>query len=148
MCSDSLAWKMPNVSMPGAARSMLLIVNLALLPTLTSLQAWPGWKTGCPTCGQKPKNAIEQQLHVVGVLRFFVLFVFRQLPKVYLSCHCATWSVLPPCAARLMPGYLHASRAFLTYPAMQQRSLSVPNGKHILIPGTVLTLEEPFSNTL
>lgn len=81
MCSDSLAWKMPNVSMPGAARSMLLIVNLALLPTLTSLQAWPGWKTGCPTCGQKPKNAIEQQLHVVGVLRFFCALCFSAIAK-------------------------------------------------------------------
>lgn len=55
----------------------------------------------------------------------FVLFVFfRQLPKVYLSCHCAT------CAARLMPGW----RAFLTYPAIQQWSVSVPNGNHICIP--------------
>lgn len=92
MCSDSLAWKMPNVSLPGAAcSSKLLIVYLALLPTLTSLQAWPGWKTGCPTCGQIPKNAIEQQLDVAGVLRLFLCSLF-----FFGNCQKYIWVVTAP----------------------------------------------------
>lgn len=108
MCFDSLthsAW--PAKQMPGDFQARPAAC-LSLAPSYIDISPAPGLaKTGCPTCGQIPKNAIEQQpVAVVGVLRLLFVFFFWQLPKVYLSCHCATCSEL-----RLL-----AARAFLAYP--------------------------------